>query len=51
MTDESTGCGLCGKEGGEDCESEGHSDERVIIELQPEVPIVALGANEEYPPL
>jgi hypothetical protein len=37
ITDEPTGCGLCGKEGGEDCESEGHSDDRVIIELQMDV--------------
>jgi hypothetical protein len=37
ITDEPTGCGLCGKKGGEDCEREGHSDDRVIIELQMDV--------------
>ena len=37
ITDEPSGCGICGKEGGEDCESEGHSYDRVIIELQMDV--------------
>jgi len=38
ITDEPTGCGICGKEGGGDCESEGHSYDRVVIELQMDVP-------------
>jgi hypothetical protein len=38
ITDEPTGCGLCGTEGGEDCESEGQSDDRIIIELPMDVP-------------